>query len=240
VKGPAWHGTACLCPLLSVAQLARDEECDLLIIAGDLFDNNRVALELVVRAFEILESLPMLSLIIPGNHDAYDETSVYQRASVNGGEGRLHVVRRSEGELIEFDSLSLSVWARPVIRHDFSNRPLSTAPPHPGRGWYVVVGHGEFVGDASNTWRPRSSPISALEINQTGADYIALGHWDATTAVGGDPARAWYSGAPHGGGEHQHALSVTLDVETGLVVEQVPTQPAGRSVGGPLIGLCSG
>ena len=52
---------------------------DLVIIAGDLFDHNRVNDNLVSFAVEQLQRLPMYVIILPGNHDCLAPGSAYLR-----------------------------------------------------------------------------------------------------------------------------------------------------------------
>ena len=75
--------------------------------------------------------------------------------------------------------------------------PLAAVPPHPGDRWLVAAAHGHFVPDEGAD-RHRSSRIGVADVEATGADYVALGHWHVTTdlAENGVATPAWYSGAP--------------------------------------------
>jgi DNA repair protein SbcD/Mre11 len=227
--GPGWHGAGCVCPLQSLVTAAARHRCDLVLIAGDIFDSNRVRETVVLSALEVLAGLTASCVIVPGNHDALDETSVYGRYDFEAAAPRLRVVRRPEGESIEFPGLTTRVWARAMVDHDPRNRPLAGAPPRAGDRWSVVVAHGHFMeGEADELAQVRSSPIYRHDLAAVAADYVALGHWDLPEQVGSAPV-AWYAGAPALGGFAQAGLLVTLDPETGVAVESLALESNGAA-----------
>src|ERR1700761_3903800 len=65
-----------------VVTTALDLDVDLVVIAGDLFDNARVAAETVEATIAQLGRLTMPVVVIPGNHDCVDERSIYLRADL--------------------------------------------------------------------------------------------------------------------------------------------------------------
>lgn len=65
--------------LSNILQLGRDERIDLLLIAGDLFDDHHQAELLRASVRALFDRLPFTVLAIPGNHDqrAFAEESFY-------------------------------------------------------------------------------------------------------------------------------------------------------------------
>ncbi len=61
----------------SVVELS--EGVDLLVIAGDLFDSNRPLQSTIDLVTRVLGKLSIPVCILPGNHDFYNEKSVYRR-----------------------------------------------------------------------------------------------------------------------------------------------------------------
>jgi DNA repair exonuclease SbcCD nuclease subunit len=63
--------------------------------------------------------------------------------------------------------------------------------------WQVAIGHGHYEPPETfaNPLRP-SWLISDEAIAATGADYVALGHWDRPAQVGNGAVSAYYSGSP--------------------------------------------
>ena len=67
-----------------VIDLANRQDADLLLIVGDLFDSSRVSAEALDFALSMIEAAQMPAVMIPGNHDAHDERSIYAALSPNG------------------------------------------------------------------------------------------------------------------------------------------------------------
>jgi hypothetical protein len=229
--GPAWHGPDCLCPIELVTRAARDVRADALIVAGDLFDNPRISDEMAVAAMRLFGTQAYPTVILPGNHDPHDESSLYLRPALRELPRSVLVFREPDGEYIKLPELSLSLWGRPTVIHEPSHRPLAGAPPRPNGGWYIVTAHGELMGDGSARG---SSPIHREEIALLDADYVALGHWDVCASVG-DTVPSWYSGSPCIGGAARTALLVEFGEPS---VAITPVQLTSRDMGDcPGIGL---
>jgi DNA repair exonuclease SbcCD nuclease subunit len=214
----------CLCPLLIIRAAARQWRPDVIVLAGDVFDNPRVGDKLVRRAWDVLQEFPVPVLISPGNHDALTDGNVYERLPPKTHDDLLHIVRNPDGELVSLLDGALSVWARPTIEHEPWYRPLHGAPPRPKEGWYVAVAHGDFVGGRiRESVTHHASPITIEDIAETNADYVALGHWERAKCVSESPILTWYSGVPlsHRG---SGLLGVTFDV--GVTVEHIKASVA--------------
>src|SRR5271170_1410409 len=65
----------------NVVDVANRREADLLLIVGDLFDSSRVSEEGLAFAFGTISQARMPVVMIPGNHDAHDERSIYAKLS---------------------------------------------------------------------------------------------------------------------------------------------------------------
>ncbi len=82
--------------LRSMVDLASERECDLFVIAGDLFDNPRVPKGVVREAGNILSGFEGVVAVLPGNHDYAQEDDPLWPAFVDAlGEGH-HLLRTEE------------------------------------------------------------------------------------------------------------------------------------------------
>ncbi|MBI2872018.1 MAG: DNA repair exonuclease [Chloroflexi bacterium] len=188
---------------------------DVLLIAGDLLDSERVSSSMVDGVLEDLAGLGMPVVLLPGNHDV---------ALVNGRTpGRLptnvHLILREVGASVDLSEQGLTVWGRPVLDHAPQFRPLEGLPARPASSWYVVMAHG-MVNPQGLRLFP-SSPITAEELSAADCDYIALGHVHVFRDVTQGKVPAFYSGAPGGMPGRGTVALVALEPQRGATVVPV-------------------
>lgn len=218
-------GHACLCSLLSIERLVDEHRPDGLLVVGDLFDHGRVPEPLVDEVFDVLARLDLPCVLLPGNHDVYDDTGLYRRHVAALERSGVHFLDADDGSTLELFDGGLTLWGRAMAEHSPSFRPLAGVAPRPDEGWYVVLGHGHYVGDVPPEREMRSSPITADDIAETKADYVALGHWHVPTDVSEAGVSAWYPGSPVQSWAAGVAILVTLDPDAGVAVESLPAIP---------------
>jgi len=207
-----------------VVDRALADRVDLLLIAGDLFDHNRVSDETVAFARGELDRLRQPVVILPGNHDALYTNAIYDRHDVTAGASHVHVIHQLDGQTIDFPELDVVVWGRAMEEHSPAFRPLGHIPGRDRRRWCLALAHGFFYEDRRQA--ERSSPIFADEIRDAGWDYVALGHQHVQTNVSQGAVAAYYSGAPvieWGASEPgTPVLHVELSEQHGVRVEPRP------------------
>ena len=213
---------------LAVLDRVVAEAADLLIIAGDLFDSSRAARANLDFALHALGRLPVPVVLLPGNHDPYDEGSVYRESDIVERCPHVHLITGTEGELLRFPDLHLTIWGRPVVEHCPDFRPLGNLPERSGNHWHVAVAHGFHVPIGEDTYR--SSPISDEAIAGAGWDYLALGHVHPYREVSQGGVVACYSGSPAcfsalEGSAGRVAL-VELHVQRGVSVRPLAVHPS--------------
>lgn len=176
-----------------VIGLANQRSADLLLIVGDLFDSSRVSPEALEFALQTIAEARMPVVMIPGNHDAHDERSLYANLGRDLLPRNLHLILEPEGTLLDFPELETRIWGRALVEHSPEYRPLSGVPaPAPGR-WNIAMAHGFFTEEADGF---RSSPITPAEIEASAYDYVALGHIHVFGDVSQGATRAAYCGTP--------------------------------------------
>jgi|TARA_Y100000310_G_scaffold317955_2_gene371451 DNA repair exonuclease SbcCD nuclease subunit len=206
--------------LINVVDATLEQKVDLLVIAGDLFDHNRVGEGIVQFVREQLGRVTCPVVIIPGNHDCYTEQSIYHRFDVATIGSHVHLLSIEEGETMELHDLNVRIWGRGIVDHHPENYPLEQVPPRKGDYWHVGITHGYYTGRGAAMY---SSLITAAEIAAADLDYLALGHVHAFATVSQSDPCAAYSGSPT---SYPHipggtAALVTLDPDTGVEVEEV-------------------
>ena len=205
-----------------IVDRALADRVDLLLIAGDLFDHNRVPDETVAFVRTELNRLRQPVVILPGNHDSLYTNAIHDRHDITAGASHVHVIRKLDGQTIDFPELDLVVWGRAMQEHAPTFRPLAHIPGRDDRRWCLAMAHGFFYEERQ---RPeRSSPIFADEIRDTGWDYIALGHQHVQTNVSQGGVAAHYSGAPmiEWNGAHPDGSVLHIDLSEEHGVRVVP------------------
>lgn len=219
-RGQIEHQDPCICALLSVVSAFKRWHPDVVLVVGDLFENGRAGESLVIATVaRLLASFTVPVVLLPGNHDALNGSSVYERFDIEATASNVHLIQQAGGELLNVLP-GLAIWGRPVIVHSPTFRPLQGVPPRPSGSRYVVLAHGQLMDgdDMSFESYPRSSPITIGEIDSTHADYVALGHWHRTQELETSICPAWYSGAPRKAGDPGQVIVVTIDRDGSALV----------------------
>jgi DNA repair exonuclease SbcCD nuclease subunit len=184
-------GTA---PLRCVLDAAQAVAANVVLLTGDIFEHNRLPLDILDRTAQLLEDAAMPVVILPGNHDPAIADSVYHRGRIADPEN-VHILGVTHDEAVHFPDFELEIWGH--AHRDYDDMAPLRAPRARTTRWQVVAAHGHYepTPDLSSDLRP-SWMISAAEIAATGADYVALGHWNTPKRVGRGEVRAYYSGSP--------------------------------------------
>ena len=180
--------------LASVLDAARNMSADVVLLAGDTFDCHRLPENLLDRAADVIAAAELPVVLLPGNHDPAVSDAVFHHRTLATVEN-LHVLGIADEEAIVFPELDLEIWGRP--HRDYLDMiPFETVRPRSTR-WQIAMAHGHYVPipDRSTRLRP-SWLIGDDELAATGADYVALGHWNRAAKVGGSEVAAYYSGSP--------------------------------------------
>ena len=205
-----------------VVDLVCDTPADLFLIAGDLFDSNRVPESGVEFVNAELRRVPCPVVLIPGNHDCYDHRSIYKKVDFTQAGSHVHTLTEEAGRTIAFPELGATVWGKGLVEHDPSFRPLAGVPDRRAGWWHIGLAHGYYVEENE---MQRSSPVTPQEIAASGLDYLAMGHvhvfsdlshGDTTSCYPGTPAPLYQDDDEDAGS----VAVVTLDPERGVTLAQ--------------------
>lgn len=166
--------------LTEIVRLANDSACDLLVVAGDLFDRVRVALEIVEKAAAILSEFDgAATVVLPGNHDylAPDGDTLWSFFGKAAGDRTVVLEHPQCYPLDRFD-LAVDLLAAPCdSKHASQNRLSWMASYQPESAGRVAVGvaHGSVDGltlDAEG----RYFPMSQGELSNLPPRFWIVGH----------------------------------------------------------------
>ena len=211
------HGGDGTAGLACVLNAARDLAADAAILAGDTFDSHRVPQYLIEQAAAVIAAAALPVIILPGNHDPAISDAVYHHGAL-AAVRNLHVIGVTHDEAVLFPDISLEIWGR--AHRDYDDMiPFEVVRPRRTR-WQIAVAHGHYEPAPDRSIGPRPSwLIGDTEIDATGADYVALGHWNRAIRVGNGKVPAYYSGSP----EYSGAINVVrLSEAAGVTVTRAP------------------
>lgn len=175
------------------AQLARDRRADLVLMSGDLFDSDKTYYETAQALARALGQIPAPVFLAPGNHDWYGSRSPY--ASVSWPDN-VHIFRTAEMERVELPELGCVVYGAAFPSPVQENSLLAGfRPGEDGDLLRLMVLHGDVDGVGSY------DPITKEELENSGMDYVALGHVHAASGLQ-RAGNTWYAypGCPEGRG----------------------------------------
>ncbi|HEX2229472.1 MAG TPA: metallophosphoesterase [Candidatus Binatia bacterium] len=180
--------------LPKVLSTAAEVNADVVLLAGDSFDNHRQPERLLQRAAQILRDYGKRVVILPGNHDPLTPDSVYRRGGL-ANVPNVRILGLNVDETVTFDDLELSVWGKAHL--DYTDMSPLAAPAQRAMRWHIAAAHGHYVDEVRDPNRLIGSwLIHREELDATDADYVALGHWNQATKVGDENKHAYYSGSP--------------------------------------------
>jgi DNA repair exonuclease SbcCD nuclease subunit len=184
-------GTDGLTAVLAVARVAR---ADIVLLAGDTFDNNRVPAPVLDRTGQLLADVGIPVVILPGNHDPALPNSVFIRGNL-GSIPNVNIIGVTHDEAVGFPLHDLEIWGH--AHRDYENMVPLRGPRTRSTRWQIAMAHGHYEPphNLATPLRP-SWLFSDDAIAATAADYLALGHWDRHVRVGNGTVPAYYSGSP--------------------------------------------
>lgn len=177
--------------------LATAEDCEFVVVGGDVFESNQLDRQVLVRALEALADVPVPVFLLPGNHDPLDAASIFRSPAFRAPPNV--VVLDSPGVRVVRPGVELvaAPWTSKRPLTDVLGAALAGVAPAGGGTVRVAVGHGAV--DSLSPDRDNPALISLAGVERALADgrvhYVALGDRHSTTSIG-TTGRVWYSGAP--------------------------------------------
>lgn len=153
-----------------------ERECDLLLLAGDLFDSDEVYRDTTDLLCRLLAQCRARVFIAPGNHDCYTPSSVY--ATVNWPEN-VHVFQSEQVEAVRLEGVT--VYGAAFTGPHATGLMRGFCAEADGNRSVMVI-HGE-LSDRDGLY----NSISVADVAGSDLDYLALGHVheDSLRSVGG-------------------------------------------------------
>jgi DNA repair exonuclease SbcCD nuclease subunit len=202
-----------------IGRIAAAEECEFVLVCGDVFESNLLGPQVIGRALEVMRGIPVPVLLLPGNHDPVDAASIYSSPEFVRGkpdnvrvlaEPGLHQIRPGV-------ELVAAPWDSKRPLTDLAGQQCAALPPADGTV-RVLAAHGAV--DALNPDQANPALIRLGSLRDAIADgrlhYVGLGDRHSRTKVD-ERGAVWYSGTPEVTAFDEcdpgHVLVVDVDAE---------------------------
>ncbi len=176
-----------------LSNYVNQNEVDIVLLSGDLFDGANTYRETVEQLVEALGAMSARVFIAPGNHDFYAAHSPY--ATLSWPEN-VHIFRTREIECVALPELHCAVYGA-AFTDASQETSLLDGFSAPDDGMvHLMVLHADL-----NAAEARYDPITREQIAASNLDYLALGHthrFDGVQTAG--RTRYAYAGCPEGRG----------------------------------------
>lgn len=188
-----------------LAQLCRQEQCDIVLLAGDLFDGlwSRESFRALYAA---LEEMAVPVFISPGNHDFLNYESPY--ISEKWPEN-VHIFTRPEMESVYLPELDCRVYGAGYRSMD-CDALLEGFRVEGQERYQIAVLHGDPT-QANSPY----CPITSAQLRKSGLQYLALGHIHKSGQLKAGQTLCAWPGCPMGRGfdelDTKGALIVTVE-----------------------------
>lgn len=192
----------------NIIDLAIDENIEVLLIAGDVFDNLTVNKNTLFFISDQIRRIKNIEVFIsPGNHDPYNEKSFY--SMINWPENVY--IFKGDMEFKEVKKLNLIVWGA-GFRNSYENETLLRGINIDNDKINIMLLHGEIT---STNSKNEYNPIYINDIYNSNIDYIALGHRHKFSGILKEGMTTYaYSGCPQGRGFDEEG-------EKGVIIGEV-------------------
>src|SRR5271154_6155106 len=121
------HGGDGTSGLGAVLATARALGADIVLLAGDTFDNHMVTTATIDRAGRLLADAGLPIVILPGNHDPATADSIWLRGRIDEIQN-LAILGITNDRAVAFPALNLSLWGN--AHRDYMDMvPLRDPPP---------------------------------------------------------------------------------------------------------------
>ena len=173
-----------------ILEVLRQEKCDLVLLAGDVFDGAYTPYT-YQTVYETLKAMEVPVFITPGNHDFCSPDSPWNKEL---WPENVHIFRAQQIETVAIPSLNCRIYGAGFGAMDCAAQLNGFVANCPEK--YAI---GIFHGDTTQVNSPYN-PITKSQVLSSNLDYLALGHiHKADSFQAGKTLCAW-PGCPMGRG----------------------------------------
>ena len=178
-----------------IIEIVKEQKIPILLIGGDLFDHHKTTkstLEYIMNKFKEIEEVKVF--IAPGNHDPYTAKSFY---SILTWPANVHIFKNAL-EQVYIPELNTLIYGIAFSNSHEKQCLIHGFHVEDREAIHIMVLHGDVVGKGQAS---DYNPITMDIIENSGLDYLALGHKHGYSGISKVGSTSWaYAGNPEGRG----------------------------------------
>jgi DNA repair protein SbcD/Mre11 len=164
--------------LEKLVNLAEEEKCHLIIVAGDLFHRVSVSTTHITKAVKILKRFSGIIALLPGNHDYYETNGpLWAKLKEIATEEMILMTEQAPYNLSDYGIDAVLYPAPCDGKHSSIHRLdwITKLAERPAAKWHVGVAHGSVHG-VSPDFNEQYYPMEEAELVTCGLNHWCLGH----------------------------------------------------------------
>lgn len=204
-----------------LGDVARQEGCEFVVVAGDVFETHNVSTQIIARACEAIASIDLPVYLLPGNHDSLEPGCLW-----DGPEFARHCpsnvqVLRDHAETQITDGTGVviaTIVASPLTTRHPSTDPLADLVKNlePAQTPRILVGHGQLEGLSGDAREALISRAPLEDAIARGAlSYVALGDRHIAWPTNDNHAAIRYSGTQETTSFNEESVGTAVIVDLG-------------------------
>ena len=178
-----------------IVHRVRQENIPILLMAGDIFDSERVTKNTLLYLLDKLKEIPDTRIFIsPGNHDPFTPKSFY---SLLNWPDNVHIFKQGV-ERVMIPEWNACIYGAAFVKSHEQHCLIKNFTVENPNLINLMVLHGDVIvkGQTSDY-----NPIQKEDIEKSGLDYLALGHKHSFAGLQKTGSTYWaYGGNPEGRG----------------------------------------
>lgn len=198
-------------------QLCREENCDLVLLAGDLFDGSYTPYT-YRHLYDVLKEMAVPVFITPGNHDCCKSDSPWLREV---WPENVHIFKSSQIESVSLPEQNAKIYGAGYTAMDCPGL-LEGFTARQDEKYAIGILHA----DATTPSSPYC-PITHSQVAESGLDYLALGHIHKGDSFNAGKTLCAWPGCPMGRGYDEPGVKgayiVTLEDKATLQFRALST-----------------
>lgn len=192
----------------NIGKLAKAENVEHVLVAGDVYDSEAPAQRTLLEPLERMRRFSGVSWhVISGNHDPHRGNGVWDRVLRAGLPANVHLHLTPELAPLGDEAVLLPAPMRRKSEASDLSEWMDGAATSSGL-LRIGLAHGSVTG--FDTGGEANNPIAPDRSKRAGLDYLALGDWHRTVKI---DDRTWYSGTPEADRFNSQELGQVLLVE---------------------------